>query len=61
MSMWENFHRFEAYQTEIQAIGQLEISFHDWLKLSPDTEVKPDGSELMYLIASKPLDLKLSN
>jgi tetratricopeptide (TPR) repeat protein len=52
MSMWENYHRFEAYQTEIQAIAQLGINFHDWVKLSPDTEVKPDGSELMCIIPS---------
>ncbi|MBD1934244.1 MULTISPECIES: hypothetical protein [Cyanophyceae] len=59
-SMVETNRRFEAYQTEIQAIAQLGISFHDWLKLAPYTESKPDGAELMYIIPSKPLELKLS-
>jgi hypothetical protein len=44
----------EAYQVEVQAIAQLGISFHDWLKLSP-SEAKPESAELMYIIPSKPL------
>lgn len=48
-SMIETNRRFEAYQTEVQAISQLGISFHDWLKLTPSTEVKPEGAELMYI------------
>ncbi|MEH2330905.1 hypothetical protein [Nostoc sp.] len=56
-SMIETNRRFEAYQTEVQAISQLGISFHDWLKLTPSTEIKPDGAELMYIIPSKPLEL----
>jgi tetratricopeptide (TPR) repeat protein len=59
-SMIETNRRFEAYQTEVQAISQLGISFHDWLKLTPSTEVKPDGAELMYIIPSKPLELQPS-
>ncbi|MCC5631040.1 hypothetical protein LC613_24835 [Nostoc sphaeroides CHAB 2801] len=59
-SMIETNRRFEAYQTEIQAISQLGISFHDWLKLSPSTEIKPDGAELMYIIPFKPLELQPS-
>ncbi|MDZ8136033.1 MAG: hypothetical protein RM049_12135 [Nostoc sp. DedQUE04] len=54
-SMIETNRRFESYQTELQAISQLGISFHDWLKLTPSTEIKPDGAELMYIIPSKPL------
>lgn len=42
------------------AIAQLGISFHDWLKLAPYTESKPDGAELMYIIPSKALKLQLS-
>ncbi len=57
-SMIETNRRFESYQTEVQAISQLGISFHDWLKLTPSTEVKPEGAELMYIIPSKPLDLQ---
>jgi tetratricopeptide (TPR) repeat protein len=56
-SMIETNRRFESYQTELQAISQLGISFHDWLKLTPSTEIKPDGAELMYIIPSKPLEL----
>ncbi|MEH2350627.1 MAG: hypothetical protein V7K55_22020 [Nostoc sp.] len=59
-SMIETNRRFESYQTEVQAISQLGISFHDWLKLTPSTEIKPDGAELMYIIPSKPLDLQSS-
>ncbi|MEH1855658.1 MAG: hypothetical protein V7L11_29250 [Nostoc sp.] len=59
-SMIETNRRFESYQTEVQAISQLGISFHDWLKLTPSTEVKPDGAELMYIIPSKPLELQPS-
>ncbi|MBD2513993.1 hypothetical protein H6G93_03045 [Nostoc sp. FACHB-973] len=59
-SMIETNRRFESYQTEVQAISQLGISFHDWLKLTPSTEVKPEGAELMYIIPSKPLDLQPS-
>ncbi len=33
------------------------IFFHDWLKLTPSTEIKPEEAELMYIIISKPLDL----
>lgn len=55
-SMIETNCRFEAYQSEVQAIAQLGISFHDWLKLTP-AEVRPDGVELMYITPAKPLDL----
>ncbi|KZL51628.1 hypothetical protein A2T98_01195 [Nodularia spumigena CENA596] len=57
-SMIETNRRFESYQTEIQAVSQLGISFHDWLKLTPSTEIKPDGAELMYIIPSQPLNLQ---
>jgi len=60
-SMVETNRRFESYQTEIQAISQLGISFHEWLKLSPSTEIKPEGAELMYIIPSQPLDLQVSD
>lgn len=56
-SLIETNRRFESYQTEVQAISQLGIKFHDWLKLTPSTEVKPDGAGLIYIIPSKPLDL----
>ncbi|MFB2880708.1 hypothetical protein [Floridanema aerugineum] len=56
-SMVETNRRFEAYQTEIQAISQLGISFHDWLKLTPANEDKPEGAELMFIVPKKPLEL----
>lgn len=59
-SMIETNRRFESYQTEVQAISQLGISFHDWLKLTPSTEIKLDGAKLMYIIPSKPLELQPS-
>lgn len=55
-SLIETERRFQAYQAEVQAIAQLKISFHDWLKLAPE-ETKPDGAELMYIIPSKPLEV----
>ncbi|MBD6617300.1 hypothetical protein FNW02_16060 [Komarekiella sp. 'clone 1'] len=60
-SMIETNRRFESYQTEVQAISQLGISFHDWLKLTPSTEIKPDDAELMYIIPSQPLNLQISS
>jgi len=56
-SMIETNSRFEAYQTEVQAISQLGISFHEWLKLTPSTESKPEGAELMYITPVEPLEL----
>jgi len=56
-SMIETNRRFEAYQAEVQAIAQLGMSFHDWLKLSPSEGNKADGAELMYIIPSKPLEI----
>ena len=58
-AMIETNNRFESYQTEIQAISQLGISFHEWLQLTPATETKPEGAELMYIIPPQPLELKL--
>ncbi|XWK90613.1 MAG: hypothetical protein U7127_11340 [Phormidium sp.] len=56
-SMIETNRRFKSYQTEIQAISQLGISFHDWLKLTPANEDKPEGAELMFIVPSEPLEL----
>ncbi|MEA5568836.1 hypothetical protein [Anabaena sp. UHCC 0399] len=57
-SIIETNHRFESYQTEIQAISQLGISFHEWLKLTP-IENQANGAELMYIIPSTPLQISL--
>lgn len=53
-SMLETYNRMESYQSEVKAIAQLGISFHDWLKLAP-SEAKPEAAELMYIIPSAPL------
>lgn len=55
-SIIETNYRFEAYQTEVKAIAQLGISFHDWLQLTPK-EAQPEGSSLMYIIPAEPLAL----
>ena len=54
-SVIETNNRFEGYQAEIQTIGQLGITFHKWLQLTPATKVKPDQANLMFIIPSKPL------
>ena len=53
-SMIETNRRFEAYQSEVQAIALAGISFDDWLQLTP-SEAKPEGAELMYIIPSQQL------
>ena len=58
-SMVETNRRFEAYQAEVTAIAQLGISFYDWLQLAP-AEKKLDGTELMYIIPSKPIDVAVA-
>jgi hypothetical protein len=58
-AMIETNRRFEAYQAEVQAFAQLGISFHDWLKLAPSIEVKPEKAKLMYIIPSQPLYVAL--
>jgi hypothetical protein len=55
--MIETYHRFEAYQLEIQALEKLEINFHDWLQLAPNSELQQNEAELMWLIPSEPLAL----
>ena len=52
--MIETNHRFEAYQSEVQAITLAEISFDQWLQLT-GSEAKPEGAELMYIIPSQPV------
>jgi hypothetical protein len=54
-SMIETNYRFEGYQTEIKAIAQLGISFHDWMKLSPADEAPAEGTNLMVIIPAEPI------
>jgi hypothetical protein len=55
-SMVETNRRFESYQSEIEAIAQLGMSFQEWLQLKP-SEAQPEGAELMYILPFKPLEL----
>lgn len=48
--------RFEAYQSELQAIAQLQLSFQEWAQLTP-ASAHPDQSQLVYLIPNKPLEI----
>lgn len=57
--MIESNDRFEMYQAEVQAIAQLEMSFRDWLQLAPPTDAERNGSELMYIIPPKPVEIEL--
>lgn len=54
-SMIETNNRFEGYQTEIKAISKLGISFDDWMKLAPATEVPTGGTNLMFIIPAEPV------
>ncbi|WP_199300136.1 hypothetical protein [Trichocoleus sp. FACHB-262] len=54
-SMVETNRRFESYQSEIEAIAQLGMSFQEWLQLKP-SEAQPQGAELMYITPSEPLE-----
>jgi hypothetical protein len=54
-SMIETNYRFEGYQTEIKAIAQLGLSFHDWMKLAPSSEIAPKGANLFYIVPDEPV------
>lgn len=56
-SLIETCKRFESYQIEVQAIAQLGISFHDWLKLIPE-ETQLEGENLICILPSEPLKLE---
>ncbi|MBW4638720.1 MAG: hypothetical protein KME05_10885 [Gloeocapsa sp. UFS-A4-WI-NPMV-4B04] len=59
------WNRHQAQYLIINALETLELLewklYDKWLKLTTSTEVKPDRAELLYIIPSKPLDLKLSS
>jgi hypothetical protein len=59
-AMIESNDRFEMYQAEVQAIHQLEMSFHDWLQLAPSADTEHNGSDLMYIIPPKPVEIELA-
>lgn len=55
-SMIETNDRFESYQTEVKAIAQLGISFHDWLTLAP-AQPQTESANVMLILPSQPLEL----
>ena len=55
-SMVETSQRFNAYEIEVKAISQLEMRFHEWLKLRP-AEPQKQESNLMCILPKEPLDL----
>jgi hypothetical protein len=47
----ETYNRLEGYQTEIQAMQSLDISFRDWLSLRPPEE-QPENTQIMCILAA---------
>lgn len=56
-SMIETSRRFTAYEIEVRAISNLEISFSEWLQLQP-SESREGEKGLMYIIPKEPLSLR---
>lgn len=52
-SMIETANRFEAYQTEVELLSQIDMSFQDWLQLAP-RENKPQEAQLIFILPDKP-------
>ena len=48
----ETYNRFEAYLVEVQVIQQLEMSFQNWLQLTPHTEDQQYAVKRIYIISS---------
>lgn len=56
----ETFRRFQAYQTELEAITQLSITFHEWSKLSPaETVALGDSDNIIYILPAEPIVVDL--
>lgn len=55
-SLIETSNRFEMYQMEAKVITKLGLTFHEWLKLSPE-EPQPEGANVTCIIPSEPLAL----
>lgn len=56
-SMIETHQRFESYQTEIQGMVQLGMSFQDWSRLVPSKSPQVTQENLVYVIPAKPIQL----
>jgi hypothetical protein len=57
----EDARRLASYQTEVQVIRQLGVSFQDWQRLLPNSSVPDNESELTYLVLSEPLMITGNN
>jgi tetratricopeptide (TPR) repeat protein len=55
-SMIETSQRFGAYEFEVKAISQLEMSFHEWLELKP-SEPNENQGNLVFIVPQEPLSL----
>lgn len=56
-SLIENESRFQMYGVEIEAIRQLGMSFEDWVRLTPSSDVQAASAKLVYLVPPQPLKL----
>lgn len=54
-TMIEDMNRLRAYRTEIQAVSDLGVSFHEWQQLKPPTGSSSGDVSLMCIIPKKPL------
>lgn len=54
-TMIEDMNRLRAYRTEIQAVSELGVSFHEWQQLKPPTRTSIGDLSLMCIIPKKPL------
>lgn len=51
-TMIEDNYRFATYETEIDMIHQLGMSFREWQQLAPSVPVQGNGSDLIYITVS---------
>jgi hypothetical protein len=51
-SMIEDYNRLAMYESELEIVHRLGMSFQEWQQLAPPTTAQSDGSELMYITVS---------
>lgn len=59
-TMIEDMNRLRAYRTEIQAVSDLGVSFHEWQQLKPPILSSSEDVSLMCIIPKKPLYVSAS-
>jgi len=47
----ETHNRLEGYQSEVQAMSELGLSFQEWLNLQPQ-EAPPENAQMMCILAA---------